>query len=285
MTRVLLVVGCLLASGSSVWAIDAFDRHRAGVLEGVVSTVEPVTELSSRQAAELRTLAPGITSPAVVVVTQDGNLVKALVSWAFRKDPEGGPPAPVLMIERYVTYDRSRENQSLASGRDVMLFPGYGFNFDIGQVVPEGQGEDVRFNEQRRLVTVGTAELFPLNGPAVEEPAADSRDPTDHDGVLARDFAGTWTLDADGRWVGTLELTHGEGTGLKGQFTSKETDSTYPVDVFWNPAQPSRVKFAVGFPATTVDFVGHIWTTDKGRIAGTATMIDREFGFVAQRSE
>jgi hypothetical protein len=284
MSRLLCLV-ILLSVSAPEWisANDAFDRHLAGVLEGVVGSVDPIKELSGRDAAGLRTLSAGITTPAIVVVTQEGNLVKALVSWAFRKSPDGAAPTPVLMIERFVTYDRARENQTLAAGKDVMLFPGFAFNFDIGQVVPAGQGEDVVFNDARKLATAGTAEMFPLNGSALPEDEAEDYDPTDHDGVLPRDFAGLWDLNADGRWVGTLELTYSEERGVTGEFTSEDTQSTYEVAGHWNPALPSRVKLMIAFPASTVEFVGHIWTTDKSRIAGTATMIDRDFGFVAKR--
>lgn len=273
----LAAFGCL-AAGSWAFALDEFDRHTAFWLRQAAEKSPAVQELTTRQAAELPLLGPGITSPCIVVRTNEGNFAKLLVSWGFRK--QGEDRIPVLIIDRYVTYDRDRPNIARASGKDVMLFAGFLFDLDIGQVVPAEQGGDISFTEARRLVSLGDAALHPLSGSIVPGSDEARPDPLDHQGVLPRDFAGAWRIDVDGRLKGALNLSVDEDGNIHGSFLSEETKSDFPLTGI---TDGSRIQFEVQFAVATQAFDLYLWTTDKSRMAGTTQFLDRRSGVIAVR--
>jgi hypothetical protein len=268
----------LLIAATPAFALDTFDRHTAYWLEQVAKKGTPVTEMSSRQAAELKFLGPDITAPCVVVRTGEGNVAKALVSFGFRKsDPK---PVPVVVLERFVTYDRDRPNIALAAGKNVMLFPGFQFDLDIGQVVPERLGGDLSFNDQRRLLPLGEAKLFGLSGsalPAAEEEGEPSAEP----GVRPRDFAGTWIVDADGRLKGKWTLSVDDEGNVDGQHLSDETQSTFALS--GKITEGNRLQCEVQFANAAQAFDLFLWTGDKSHMAGTTLQQDRKLGVFAVR--
>ncbi len=285
MPKLLLAVAGLLWFASPSLAVDAFDRHTDFWLRLAAKRGEPLTEMSSGQAARLKRLGPGIVSPCVVVQTDSGAWTKALLSWGFRKaEPK---PIPVLLIERYVTYDRDRRNVAVARGKDVMLFPGFQFDFDIGQVVPAGVGGDVAFDAKRRLIGLEGAKLYGLNGPTLPPAGAGEKyDPNDHVGVKPADFAGNWRVDADGRWKGVWQISIDDEGNVQGQYLSDETQSTFPLrGKIASTELPHRLVFEVEFAAATQRYEMYIWTTDKSAMAGTTTLIDRKFGVYAVREK
>jgi hypothetical protein len=268
---------------SPAWGIDIFDRHTSYWVKQAAQQHAAVESLSSGQAAELRALSRDILSPMVVVQTDQGNWAKALLGWGLRKAQPA--PVPVLFIERFVTYDRDRGDVTVAHGRNVMLFPGFEFDFDIGQVVPRDLGGDVAFNDQRLLVPIAAARLHPVNGSVV--PGADEGgepDPNDHAGVLPRDFSGTWRVQADGRWAGTWSLTVDDEGTVQGQYLSDETQSTYPVEGRVSAGGvPHRVALTVKFAAADQVYDLYLWTRDKAAMAGTTTLQEHTFGAYAVR--
>ena len=74
---------------------------------------------------------------------------------------------PVLVLERFDTFDAGNPASRLARGREVILFSGFEFDLDSGQVVPEGQGGDLRFvalpKSTPRLEALGPAKLYTLS--------------------------------------------------------------------------------------------------------------------------
>lgn len=268
---------------STAAGIDIFDRHTSYWVKLAAQQNAAVESLSSGQAAELRSLSREIVSPLVVVQTNQGNWAKALLGWGLRKAQPA--PVPVLFIERFVTYDRDRGDVTVANGRNVMLFPGFEFDFDIGQVVPRDLGGDVAFNDDRLLVPLAEARLHPVNGSVV--PGADqggAPDPSDHDGVLPRDFAGTWRVQADGRWAGTWSLSVDEEGNVHGQYLSDDTQSTYPVEGRVSAGGvPHRVALTVKFAAADQSYDLYLWTRDKAAMAGTTTLQEHTFGAYALR--
>ncbi|MGE0605791.1 MAG: hypothetical protein AB7O62_01605 [Pirellulales bacterium] len=280
----LMCVGIAFNSAMPVQGRDAFDRHNVEHLRSVGKEAQPLTELTSRQAAELKMLGAGFTSPAVVLKTDSGNWVKALLSWGLRKGPE--KPVPVLLIERYVTYDGTRRGSTTASGKDIMLFAGYQFDFDIGQVVPAGFGGDIAFNADRKIVPAEGVQLFGLDGPVPEVAAnankAGGTKPTDHDGVLAKDYAGEWRIVADGRWRGTLELQVDGDGNVEGQYTSDDTKSTYKV-IGKVDIGSHRMVMDVELANSAQLYEAYLWTTDKSTFAGITTLSEQRFGFYATR--
>lgn len=277
-------VGCLcLTLNSAAQARDAFDRLHSAELSGIAEAGKPIPELTMQQAGKWKTLAPKLESPCVALQTSGGNWTKALLTWGFRK--AGDKPVPVLMIERFVTYSRTQGDSTVAHGDNVMLFPGFSFDFDLGQVVPADQGPDVELTRTGALKVLPDARLFGVDGPPkAADGEAGEGDPNDHEGVLPEDFAGSWKVDADGRWQGTCELTVNEEGGVTGEFFSKETQSTYSVTGKAGRL-PHQLRFEVRFTNAVLVFDANLWTTDKSAMAGTVTLTDRKFGFYAVREE
>jgi hypothetical protein len=236
-----------------------------------------------RDALRLKSISPRITSPCLVIRTDEDNWAKAIVTWGFRKG-KADDRIPVIVIERFVTYRGDRENLTSAKGENVMLFPGFGFNFDIGQIVPVGvgQGEDVVAIEQGDLKPAEGAKLHGLDGPATP-PREDQKypDPNEHPGVLPTDFAGKWEVHIDGRWAGRWELDV-EERRIFGRFISDETDSVYEIagKILALPHN-AKLNIELANAAQTVD--AFLWTKDKAAMAGTVMMADRRIGFYALR--
>jgi hypothetical protein len=269
----------LLMAASPARADDNFDRHTAFWLETATRDAEPIAALTSGQAARLETLGPGVESPCIVVRTADGNIAKALITWGLRKhDPE---PIPVCLIERFVTYDGTRRDIAIAHGENVMLFPGFRFDFDLGQVVPDGYGEDLTLDVENHIAALGDAKLYALDGSGLPAAEEGEHDPNASKDIATADFAGTWKLNADGRWQGDLRLSVDDGGNVTGQFTSDETKSVYPLG--GRIIDTHRLQFTIQFANTDQDFDLYLRTTDKSVLAGTTTLLQRTFGAVAER--
>ncbi len=286
MIRLSLICLCfsvLSSMGTSAHGADVFERHDAKLVKRLAEQGESVKVLTMSDAAKLKPLAPTIGTPCFVVRTDDGGYAKLLAAWGLKKGKESEKPTPVLLVERYVTYRGDRIDLTSATGKDVMLFPGFGFNLDIGQVVPEGQGADLIFTADGELVPGDRAKLVALNGSQL--PPADKtarRDPNDHEGVVAEDFSGTWKLNADGRWLGELELKVTEVGKATGSFTSDESKNSYDI-TGQTGSTPHNLKLEVFLANTQLSMDGYLWTKDKSQMAGTVTMTGRKFGFVATR--
>lgn len=268
------------AAGSAI-AADVFDRHTQTELRKAVDQLPPSEAMTLADVARIKPLSPTLSSPGVVVKTNDGNYAKALVGWGLRKG--GEKPTPVVVLERFVTYRIDRPDLTTAAGKDVMLFPGFGFNFDIGQVVPVDQGADVEFTAEGALKPVGDAVLVPLISSqlAPADPTA-KHDPSAHEGVVPRDFAGTWKVDADGRWKGEWELTVDEVDRVSGTFISDELQNRYEMLGQLGPS-PHQLKLTITLANTQMQVDAYMWTKDKSTMAGTINLIGRKFGFVAYR--
>lgn len=280
-----IVTMCLLISDASfASAGDVFDRHSLVELKSATKESKPLSELSAAMAAKWQPLSAKISSPCLIVQTNDGHWAKALLSWGQRKVKGREQPLLVLVLERFVTYRGDREGQTTASGKELMIFAGHSFSFDIGQVVPSGSGADIEFTDAGMIKPVGDAKLFGLNGSQL--PAADAAkpNPNDHDGVLPRDFAGTWKVSIDGRWTGTWEIQVNEQRNLIGKFVSDDTKSRY--ELYGKVSNiPHEAKLEIDLANSQVSVDAFLFTTDKGTMAGTATMASRKFAFVATRQE
>lgn len=279
---VLTVVLAFSAVPSQIFA-DAFEDHTAFWLRRGIADGKPVESLAMRQGLSLDRIGRGIDAPCIVIKTDEDNLAKALVAWGFRKTSDGAR-IPVVLIERFVTYRGDRQNLTASSGKDVMLFPGFGFNFDIGQVVPAGQGEDIVCGDAAELKPSKKAELFGLDGSATPDPDPGSRpDPKSHPGVLPTDFAGSWHVRIDGRWEGRWEIDV-DGRQIFGRFISDETKSVYEISGRI-AARPHNAKLEIALVNAEQTVDAWLWTKDKSAIAGTVTMAERKLGFYATRIE
>jgi hypothetical protein len=131
---------------------------------------------------------------------------------------------------------------------------------------------------------VGEARLFGLDGPLVAAGTEAGADPNDHEGVLPRDFSGSWRVDADGRWRGTFDLVADEQGNVSGTYLSDESQSSYPligkIDVGSN-----RAVIEVELVNSAQLFEAFLWSSDKSVMAGSTTLADRKFGFYAVRAD
>ena len=280
----ILVVGLVVLGSSVTSAGDLFDRHSLTELKRAAKESQPLVELTPAAAAKWQPLSAKIGAPCLIVQTNDGHWSKALLTWGQRKVKGREQPLPVLVLERFVTYRGDREGQTTASGKEVMLFAGHSFSFDIGQVVPNGSGADIEFTEAGLVKPVGDAKLFGLNGSQL--PAADAAkpNPNDHDGVLPRDFAGTWKVSIDGRWTGVWEINVDEQRTVLGKFVSDDTKSRY--ELYGKVSNvPHQAKLEIDLANSQISVDAFLFTTDKGTMAGVATMASRKFAFVATRQE
>jgi hypothetical protein len=165
-----------------------------------------------------------------------------------------------------------------------MLFAGHSFSFDIGQVVPTGTGADIEFTEAGLIKPIGEAKLFALNGSQLAAADATKPNPNDHEGVLPRDFAGTWKVSIDGRWTGLWEITVDDQRTVLGKFVSDDTKSRY--DLYGKVSNvPHEAKFEIDLANSQISVDALLFTTDKSTMSGTAVLASRKFGFVATRQE
>ncbi len=265
-------------------AADVFDRHTLVELKLASKDAVPLSDLAAAVAAKWKTISPKVSSPCIVVRTNEGHWAKALLAWGQRKVKGRDQPVSVLLLERFVTYHSEREGQTTATGKDVMLSAGLSFSFELGQVVPTGTGADIEFTDTGLLKPVGDAKLFALNGSQLAAADAAKPNPADHEGVLPRDFTGTWKVSIDGRWTGTWEIAVDDQRTVLGKFTSADTQSSY--DLFGKVSNVShQAKLGIDLANAQLEIDAFLWTTDKSTMAGTVVMANRKFGFVAARQE
>lgn len=275
------ILSLTLAISAPASAADVFERHSADLLHSAIAELKPVSQVTLQDASTLKTLSRRIHAPAVIIKTNDGNLAKAIIGWGFRKGAKN--PIPVILLERFVTYRDDLSGVTTAVGQDRILFAGFRFNFDLGDVVPEGQGGDVELTADGTLRAIDNAKIFLLTKSRLPaEAQADGHDPNDHDGVLPRDFSGTWNVHVDGRWDGTWQLKVDEKRVAKGTFTSDETRSEY-VMAGKVSITPNRLKLDIELANATMEADAWLWTKDKSAMAGTVKLAGRTFGFYALR--
>jgi hypothetical protein len=265
----------------SLWAIDAFDRHDASILQQAASSGSDLKEFTERDAAKLKPLSADLEGTCLVVETNRGNLAKVLVSWGFRKQPMTDKPIPVLMLDRFVTYERDKGDSTVANGKNIMLFPGFEFDFDLGQVVPAGFDADVQLTDKAVLRPLNSVKLHGVDGsklPKIEAASAKR----DVNVITPEDFSGVWQVDGDGRWIGEWDLIVNAQGDVTGKFLSAETQASYPITGEIGGV-PNQIKLQVQFNNATQLIDAYLWTKDKSKIAGSFSLSDRKFGLMATR--
>ncbi|MCA9117570.1 MAG: hypothetical protein KDA79_21015 [Planctomycetaceae bacterium] len=281
-SAVLSAMALAILPSSTARAADVFDRHTLAVLNSAIEGQSPRMALGLDEAVRLKTLGANFSSPCIIVRTNDGNTALALVGWGFRRGTDG--PLPVVLIERYVTWRSDRPDVTASSGQDVMLFAGFSFNFDIGQVVPDGQGGDLTLTSKASLEPLDRAKLYVLDGSAVPETDAATVEPEDHDGVLPSDFAGQWDVNIDGRWKGEWNLELKGPMQLEGIYLSDESRSRYRISGRVGQA-PNRARLTIELANSSQQVDALLWTTDKSTMAGSVTIAGQRFGFCAVRQK
>ncbi|QDU59781.1 hypothetical protein Pan216_06140 [Planctomycetes bacterium Pan216] len=281
-TLVMLALGCMAAVAHA----DHFDDQTVGDLAKVpeVDYAKKVPQIPVSALSRLpEILVDGDGRAFLVVRTGEGNWTKltlSLANWPLLA--EKGKDSKFVIVHRLVTYP-SDQRGIAADNENIYLFDGFGIDLELGQIVPAGTSEDLRYVAEKggRLEPVGETEIY-LLGKAPSPPSARTTARSVQGPVKASDFTGAYRLEADGRWMGRLVLDADDDGVLSGSFVSDETGQTYDVEgKIGNPA--NRATFRIEFPRTTPTFNGHLWTRGRTRLAGIMTMEERPFGFVADR--
>ena len=271
-----------LASLSSIAAADVFGLHTSSQLRKIASESDGLSEISMDALQDLKPLSRTESTPAAVIKTSEGNWTKARISWGFRKGAD--KPIPVLLIEEFVTYRDDKSDVTVASGKEVLLFAGFAYDLDIGQVVPADQGGDIMFSAEKVLRGLDETRIWGIDGNQLPQTADEKPAPADREGVLPSDFTGTWQVDTDGRWKGLLRLKSTNAGRITGTFTSDETKSTYEVSGrVASPTHHARLTIQLDNAQQNVD--AWLWTKDKSILAGSSSLAGQTFGFYALRSD
>lgn len=273
---------------TAVARADAFDHYVNPVLAKAVEveTTREVKELTTGDLVENDRVLAGIPSTFLIVKTNEGRYAKLLVQPAKQKVSDE-KSIPMLLIDRYVTYREGEERTVLASGKNVALFPGFRLSLDLGQVVPEELGGDLRFVvEGDKVATrpVGKAKLYLVTKalPGVESKKLEKL--VVGEKFEPRYFNGTFQLYDDGRRSGTLTLKVEDDGSVGGAYYSDKDGSKY--DVRGKIGTPRHsIQFTVKFPRSEQSFQGWLFTGDGKALAGSSRLAEHEAGFYAVRVE
>lgn len=249
-----------------------------------------LARLSLRAIEALPEVVHGERSALILVTTDEGNLAKLLVSPALRLGATGGSTkgdrVPVLSLDRFETIDRGDRVARKARGRDVVLFDGFAFDLDTGQVVPPGFGGDITFaangNEGADIRAIGESRLYPIDRP-VKLPGTEPGRPSSGRTVLPTDFNGRYTLISNGQLSGALELSIAADGTVSGRFRSDRNGGLYPVAGKVAPDLSRRIEFEIKFPRSRQSFDGLLWTEEKNVFAGTSKLLEHPYSFLAVR--
>jgi hypothetical protein len=290
MTRRFFSIALLLLpfSLTSHARADAFDNYTNAILKKVAEAdgVKEIKQLTPVLMAENDNVLLKTDAAFIVVYTNDLHYSKLLVRSGFRK-VDAERKIPMLSIERFVTYKEGEERHVLADGKNINLFPGFRFNLDIGQVVPEELGGDLRLvvaDGKTYVEPVGKAKLYLLTKaiPAAT-PKKDSK-LVIGETFEPRYFNGAYKLYDDGRRSGTLKLKVGEDGEVTGDFYTDKDGKQY--DVRGKIGTPRHsIQFTIKFPRTEETFRGFLFTGDGKAITGSSKLEEHEQGFYAIRVE
>ncbi|MFI5454995.1 MAG: ExbD/TolR family protein [Isosphaerales bacterium] len=271
---------------------DEFGRLEGGLFFEIPRRADTHTHasLSFRDLEMLPAVLHDERAGLLIVKTDQGNLAKLLVSAGLRKlEPaeDQGPLVPVLILDRFETIDAGDRRSYKARGKGVTLFEGFQFDLDTGQVVPEGFGGDIQVAagkaEGPRLAALGRNRLYTLDKP-LPAPSPVVARPSSGRTVQPGDFAGRYDLIANGQWSGSLDLAVDAAGSVSGYFRSDRNGTASPVTGKVAAEVPQKVSFTVQFPGGARQFYeGLLWSEGKDVIAGTLSMLDHPYSFVAIR--
>ncbi len=288
MHRHLAAVVLAVLAAAPAGADDAFDLYTNPILAKVPKAdgAVAVKELSRDQIIDNDRTLTGVAGTFLVVRTNDNRWSKLLVQYAKHKSA-AGKAVPLVSIERFATFKEGQERAVQAASQNVSLYPGFRFNLDLGQVVPEELGGDLRFvvdGEKQYLQPLGAAKVYLVTKPLPEAAPPKTEKVVVGEKFDPKYFNGTYRLHDDGRRSGKLTLKVNDEGGVIGTYLSDKDGSTY--DVRGRIGVPQHVvEFTVQFPRVEQTFKGWLFTGDARAIAGTSRLNEREAGFYAVRIE
>jgi hypothetical protein len=266
---------------------DAFDHFTNPALAKLAEGkgVKEVKRLTPSLIIDHDRVLAGIPSAFVVVRTNGGRYAKLLVQ-AARQRVGAGRSLPILLVKRYVTFKEGTERTRLAEGRDLGLFPGFRLSLDLGQVVPEVLGGDLRFvaaGDKTYAEPVGKARLFLVTKAPDLTPKKGGKFVMG-ERFEPKYFNGTYRLHDDGRRSGKLTLKVDPGGSVSGHYYSDKDGSKY--EVAGKVGTPAHaIEFRIKFPRTEQVFKGMLFTGTGKAMAGTSRLAEREAAWYAVRQE
>jgi hypothetical protein len=282
-----LVTSALLAPGAA--RADVFDQYTNRDLAKAVEAdgVRPVEALTVKALAQHAGALPGTQAALVIVTTAEGRHAKLLAQAGWQK--VGAARFPILLIERYVTFEEGTERAVRHAGQDVHVFQGLNFSLDLGQVLPAAAGGDLAVAGNATSTAtplevrpVGKAKLYLVTKAPPATAAPKPTRPVVGETFETRFFNGTYKLHDDGRRSGTLTLTVDDVGEVTGTFYSDKDGRKY--DVLGKVGTPRHaIQFTIKFPRVEQTFQGYLFTGDGKALAGTSKLQDREAGFYATR--
>src|SRR5262249_31853511 len=250
---------CLCASVVNSARADGFDNYTNPVLAKVPGAdgAQEVKQLTPALIAEHDRVLPRTSAAFLVVKTNDGRWSKLLVQSA-RQKIDGKRSLPILLIERFVTYKEGDERTVTASSKNVYLFANFRLNLDLGQIVPEEAGGDLRYvvdGDKVHVEPLGKAKLYLITKPLPYATPKKGPKLVGGDPFEPRYYNGTYKLHDDGRRSGTLTLKVEEGGELSGAYYSDKDGAKYEVNGRVN--MPLHTfEFVVKFPRSEQVFRG-----------------------------
>lgn len=285
------MVGCAIVGAFTTVRADDFGRIAGPALFDIPGKSAGVGtgRLSIRTIEMLPEVVRGERAAFIVATTDQGNVAKLLVSPGLRrKAPTDDKPAlvPVISLDRFETIDRGDRVGRTARGRGVVLFDGSAFDLDTGQVVPAGFGGDIAYSSQGpdgpALIALGATKLFAIDRP-VPLPGPGPSRPSPGPAVLPTDFNGRFTLVSNGQMSGVLEIDVAADGAVSGRFRSDRNGRVYPVTGKVAADLSRRIELEIQFPRSKQVFDGLLWTEEKNVFAGTVTILEHPYSFVAVR--
>jgi hypothetical protein len=269
---------------------DSFDDYTSVHLVKLATSdsARRVNRLGREDLVNAAAVLPKTEGAFLVVHTNDNRWAKLLVH-AARQKIDADASAPVLLIERSVTYKEGEERAVAAEGRNVRLFHDFRFNLDIGSIVPEKMfAADLRFVDDQGttyLEPLGKAELF-----LVTKHLPEAAPPKGGKVVVGARFdkalfAGDYKLHDDGKKPSDLHLIVGPKGNVSGWMFSGATGAKYDVQGQVGPNPMHGIQFTVTLPRSTQTFTGWMFTTSAAAITGFSNLEGREGGFYALRVE
>jgi hypothetical protein len=175
----------------------------------------------------------------------------------------------------------------VASSKNVYLFANFRLNLDLGQIVPEEGGGDLRFvvdGDKLHAEPLGKAKVYLLTKPLPDATPKNAPKLVVGDTFEARYYNGTYKLHDDGRRSGTLTLKVEDGGELSGSYYSDKDGAKY--EVKGRITMPLHTcEFVIKFPRSEQNFRGWLFTGDGKALVGSSKLVDREAGFYATRVE
>ena len=270
---------------------EQFDYYTHPVLAKAVGDgmLKEVKELTADQIGEHTGALPDSSSTFLIVATNDKRFAKLLAQPA-RQKVGADRQAPLLLIDKYVTFKGTTDRAVQSHGQNLHLYPGLRLSLDIGQIVPESVGGDLTVvagdKDPNNFVVrpVRDAKLFLVTKPLPGVVPKKAPKLVVGEAFETRFFAGRYQLHDDGRRSGVLKLDVSDAGDITGTFTSDKDGREYEIQ--GKAGTPRHaISFSIKFPATTQSFNGHMFTGDGRVIAGTTKMLEREAGFYAERIE